>query len=124
MRLSGAKAQVRRLTGGEQTKTVVEIFAKKQVERSAGNMPPRLEVVRASKRFGLVVALDVVSMTLDPWEFHALLGENGAGKSTLVKCVMGYHRFDAGTVKLGDQVRKQEHKELMEQGQQWLKMNL
>ncbi|MGH7313435.1 MAG: ATP-binding cassette domain-containing protein, partial [Candidatus Rokuibacteriota bacterium] len=51
-----------------------------------------------TKRFGDLVALDAVSLRLAPGTFHAILGENGAGKSTLVKCLMGYHRADAGRV--------------------------
>jgi simple sugar transport system ATP-binding protein len=51
-----------------------------------------------TKRFGDLVALDAVSLRLRPGTFHAILGENGAGKSTLVKCLMGYHRADAGRV--------------------------
>lgn len=51
-----------------------------------------------SKRFGALQALDGVSITLPPGAYHALLGENGAGKSTLVKCLMGYHQSDTGSV--------------------------
>ncbi len=54
-----------------------------------------------TKRFGSLVAIDDVSLSLEPGAFHALLGENGAGKSTLVKCVMGYHTPDRGGVQLG-----------------------
>ena len=60
--------------------------------------PPAVEIVGLSKRFGDLQALDDVSLALPPGAFHAILGENGAGKSTLVKCVMGYHRPDAGRV--------------------------
>jgi general nucleoside transport system ATP-binding protein len=62
--------------------------------------PPLVEVRSMTKRFGDVVALDDVSLTLHPGAFHAVLGENGAGKSTLVKCIMGYHRPDAGRIAL------------------------
>ena len=62
---------------------------------------PRLEITGMTKRFGPVVALDDVSLAIEPASFHALLGENGAGKSTLVKCVMGYYAPDKGVVSLG-----------------------
>jgi len=51
-----------------------------------------------SKRFGDFVALDDVSIDVAAGSVHALLGENGAGKSTLVKCLVGFHRADAGSV--------------------------
>jgi simple sugar transport system ATP-binding protein len=64
-------------------------------------MPPPVDVVAMSKRFGALQALDRVSISLPSGAFHALLGENGAGKSTLVKCLMGYHQADSGTVAVG-----------------------
>ncbi|MUL36709.1 ABC transporter ATP-binding protein [Gloeocapsopsis dulcis] len=62
------------------------------------SLPPDLEVVNMTKRFGAMMALDNVSLHLKPGTFHALLGENGAGKSTLVKCVMGFYTPDKGDV--------------------------
>ncbi|MBE9075804.1 ABC transporter ATP-binding protein [Romeria aff. gracilis LEGE 07310] len=70
--------------------------------------PPQLDVVDMTKRFGRLVALDQVSMTLKPGTIHALLGENGAGKSTLVKCVMGFYQPTAGQV-LIDQMAQPIH---------------
>ncbi len=62
--------------------------------------PGLLEARGLSKRFGNLLALDGASFRLAPGSFHALLGENGAGKSTLVKCIMGFHRADSGSVLL------------------------
>jgi general nucleoside transport system ATP-binding protein len=67
--------------------------------------PPDLQVVKMTKRFGSLTALDNVSMHLKPGTFHALLGENGAGKSTLVKCMMGFYHPDEGEVRIDHQVR-------------------
>ena len=57
-----------------------------------------IETIGTGKRFGDLIALDDVSIRVRPGSVHALLGENGAGKSTLVKCIMGYHRPDTGSV--------------------------
>ncbi|MEI7445469.1 MAG: ABC transporter ATP-binding protein [Burkholderiales bacterium] len=59
---------------------------------------PDLQTLGLTKRFGDFVALDAVDLDVRPGTVHALLGENGAGKSTLVKCLVGYHRPDAGSI--------------------------
>src|SRR5262245_53120650 len=69
----------------------------------ATRRPPRLHALGMTKRFGSLLAIDDVSLTLEPGAFRALLGENGAGKSTLVKCIMGYHHPDNGKIIVNDQ---------------------
>jgi general nucleoside transport system ATP-binding protein len=59
---------------------------------------PRLELHHISKQYPAVKANDDVSLTVQPGEIHALLGENGAGKSTLMKIVFGAVQPDAGTI--------------------------
>src|ERR1039457_3803102 len=62
---------------------------------------PVLVLEHAAKRFGAVRALEDGSITLNPGEARALLGENGAGKSTLVKILAGVHAADSGRLLLG-----------------------
>jgi ABC-type sugar transport system ATPase subunit len=59
---------------------------------------PALAITGATKRFGAVLALDDVDLSVHHGEVLALLGDNGAGKSTLIKCLSGVHRLDAGTM--------------------------
>jgi simple sugar transport system ATP-binding protein len=58
--------------------------------------PPILRVERVSKRFGSVVALRDVTMSVPAGQVTCLLGDNGAGKSTLIQILAGVHRPTAG----------------------------
>ena len=66
-------------------------------------VPPDLQALGITKRFGPLTALKDVNFQLRSGRFHALLGENGAGKSTLVKCIMGYYHPDEGKILLNQQ---------------------
>jgi ribose transport system ATP-binding protein len=59
-----------------------------------------LSVTGIRKSFGPNVALDGVSLTVEPGRIRGLLGANGAGKSTLIKILSGVYSADAGMVKL------------------------
>jgi simple sugar transport system ATP-binding protein len=61
---------------------------------------PAIELRHVSKRFGSVIALNDVSIAVNPGEVHCLLGDNGAGKSTLIKILSGVHRPTDGEILL------------------------
>jgi ribose transport system ATP-binding protein len=64
---------------------------------------PLLSMRGVTKRFGALVALDGVSLTVGRGEVHALVGENGAGKSSLMKVLAGAHAADGGELELDGQ---------------------
>jgi ABC-2 type transport system ATP-binding protein len=57
-----------------------------------------LEVGGLAKRYGDVVALDGVDLSIGAGEICGLLGPNGAGKTTLASIVAGLRTADAGRV--------------------------
>ena len=62
---------------------------------------PALVVRAVTKRFGGIVALDGVSLTVRRGEILGLIGPNGAGKSTLFDCITGFQRPEEGSVQVG-----------------------
>ena len=59
---------------------------------------PVLSIRNMVKRFGGLIAVNDVSLDINPGEVVALLGDNGAGKSTLIKCVSGVYSADEGEI--------------------------
>ena len=57
---------------------------------------PVIEVCRATVRFGPVVAVNDVSLTVMRGEVYGLLGPNGAGKTTLMRALCGLVPLSAG----------------------------
>lgn len=62
---------------------------------------PLLTVSKLSKGFDQNKALRSISLKLEPGNITALIGPNGSGKTTLIKCIVGLHFPDTGTVKIG-----------------------
>ena len=60
--------------------------------------PPLVAVRGLRKRYGGVVAVDNMNLTVRRGDVHAVVGENGAGKSTLMKTLSGVVRPDAGEI--------------------------
>src|SRR5262249_27270927 len=64
----------------------------------AAAMTALLHVDNISKRFGGFVALDGVTLEVQPGERLGLIGPNGSGKSTLVNCICGTLQNESGNV--------------------------
>ena len=59
-----------------------------------------LEVRNATKRFGSLVAVKDVSMSVKSGELRAIIGPNGAGKTTFFNMISGYFPPTSGSILL------------------------
>ena len=60
-----------------------------------------LEIAHLTKRFGGVVALDDVSLSVERGQTIGVIGPNGAGKTTLFNCITGLLHPDRGDIRFG-----------------------
>jgi ABC-type sugar transport system ATPase subunit len=67
-------------------------------------MDTTITIKNLTKRFGQVVAVNDVSLTIEPGTFLTLLGPSGCGKTTLLRCVAGLEDPDGGEIYIGDKL--------------------
>jgi ABC-type sugar transport system ATPase subunit len=65
-------------------------------------MQTTIRINNLTKKFGKVVALNNVSLVIEPGTFVTLLGPSGCGKTTLLRCVAGLEDPDGGEIYIGD----------------------
>jgi branched-chain amino acid transport system ATP-binding protein len=57
-----------------------------------------LQVKNVSKHFGSLVAVNDISMTVEPGELRAIIGPNGAGKTTFFNLITGFFTPTSGRI--------------------------
>jgi ABC-2 type transport system ATP-binding protein len=70
---------------------------------AAATLWPVMSAIRAeglTKRYGPTLALDDLSLAVEPGEVYGYLGPNGAGKTTTIRLLLGLHRPSAGRATL------------------------
>ncbi|MET0734328.1 MAG: ABC transporter ATP-binding protein [Microbacterium sp.] len=55
---------------------------------------------RVTKRYGDQIAVDDLSLTVEPGEFISLLGPSGCGKTTTLRMIAGFEHPDAGDIRI------------------------
>ncbi len=63
-------------------------------------MTSLLKLESISLRFGGIIALNKVSLSVSEGSITAIIGPNGAGKTTLFNCITGFYRAQEGKILL------------------------
>jgi len=61
-----------------------------------------VNVENLEKRYGDLLALDHLSLSIQEGEIFGLLGPNGSGKTTAINCILSLLQYDQGTVTVFD----------------------
>jgi multiple sugar transport system ATP-binding protein len=67
-------------------------------------METSIIIKNLTKKFGNVIAVNDVSLTIDPRTFLTLLGPSGCGKTTLLRCISGLEDPDDGEIYIGEKL--------------------
>jgi ABC-2 type transport system ATP-binding protein len=62
------------------------------------NAAPAVTVQNLVKRYGHLVAVNDVSLSIHEGEIFGIIGPNGAGKTTAVECISGLRAPDSGSI--------------------------
>src|SRR5262245_64566329 len=62
---------------------------------------PLLETRGLTKRFGGLIAVDGLALSIDAGEVRGLIGPNGSGKTTTINLISALYRPDRGEIRLG-----------------------
>ncbi|MGF1610727.1 MAG: ABC transporter ATP-binding protein [Kiloniellales bacterium] len=66
-------------------------------------MAPILQLFGIGKRYGDLVAVDNVTLSIAENQYVSLLGPSGSGKTTLLRLIAGFERPDSGHLAIGGQ---------------------
>jgi spermidine/putrescine transport system ATP-binding protein len=70
---------------------------------SAAGEPFAVELDNVTKQFGIVVAVDDMTLAIEENRFFALLGPSGCGKTTTLRMIGGFEEPTKGTIRLQGQ---------------------
>ncbi|WP_043934334.1 ABC transporter ATP-binding protein [Bacillus sp. EB01] len=70
-------------------------------------MQTAIKITNVTKKFGDTTVLNGISLSLDKYKIHGLIGRNGSGKTMLLKCICGFVIPTSGTIRVnGKQIGK------------------
>src|ERR1700692_555982 len=65
-------------------------------DRASQSVRPAIRITNLHKTFGQLVAIDGVSVDIEPGEFFMIVGPSGCGKTTLLRILAGLETATSG----------------------------
>ena len=70
-----------------------------------------VQIENLVKRYGNLVALDHLNLSISEGEIFGLLGPNGSGKTTAINCMLSLLKYDKGSIHIfGEEMRPDNYK--------------
>ncbi|MEP6909876.1 MAG: ATP-binding cassette domain-containing protein, partial [Actinomycetota bacterium] len=69
-----------------------------ETEQSQSSKASDVRLEGVTKRFDDVVAVDEISLAIEPGQFFALLGPSGCGKTTTLRMIGGFEEPTSGAI--------------------------
>ena len=70
-----------------------------------------VQIENLVKRYGNLVALDHLNLSISEGEVFGLLGPNGSGKTTAINCMLSLLKYDKGSIHIfGEEMRPDNYK--------------
>lgn len=73
-------------------------MTQQELNQTSNNQEPLIEVIRLTKTFEDITAVNEISFSLKEREIFGFLGPNGAGKTTTINMLTGLSRPKSGTI--------------------------
>lgn len=61
-----------------------------------------IKIDHLTKRFGKLIAVNDIDLSVEKGDIFGFLGPNGSGKSTAIRCMMGFNKPSAGEIHILD----------------------
>ncbi len=87
-----------------------------RTDTSAEELRLVLVINELSRRFGGVVALDKVQISVRQGTIHGIMGPNGAGKTTLLDCISGVQQYDGSVTFDGMSITRRGSRDIYRSG--------
>ena len=64
-----------------------------------------IQLNHVMKKFGDVIAIEDLNLSIEKGECFSMLGPSGCGKTTTLRMIAGFEDLDGGEIKVGDKLR-------------------